>query len=345
MTTDSLPTFRIALLFASWFLVWTLIQFTILLSLDFDWPTALSDAVVSQVLLGFGSYTLVSMLRFYRPDQKNLFNINIWSIALTAILVFAGQWILKTLFEANTTYVNFLSTSLMARAVIAWLLLSLTASSGWIWLYIKEQRELARRSEDAQKLARETELAALRQQLQPHFLFNSLNSISALVATRPEEARKMLQQLSDFLRGTVKTTDVQFVTMEEELEHLRLYLEIERVRFGHRLDIQINTEPQCLPMKLPALLLQPVVENAIKFGLYDTVGAISISLNARADGSMLVINVKNPFDPATSSPKEGTGFGLASVQRRLYLLFSRADLLVTSPVENVFTTTIKIPQP
>jgi LytS/YehU family sensor histidine kinase len=99
-----------------------------------------------------------------------------------------------------------------------------------------------------------------------------------------------------------------------------------------------------MQMQLPAMLLQPVVENAIKFGLYDTIGDITISIEATNDNGSLVLEVKNPFDPETSSPKKGTGFGLSSVKRRLYLLFARNDLLKTEIKDQLFITTIKIPQ-
>jgi LytS/YehU family sensor histidine kinase len=97
-------------------------------------------------------------------------------------------------------------------------------------------------------------------------------------------------------------------------------------------------------MKLPALLLQPIVENAIKFGLYDTTGETIIRIATSKQNYELVITVSNPFDPETSSPKQGTGFGLKSVQRRLYLLFARADLLATEVKGNIFTTVVRIPQ-
>jgi two-component system LytT family sensor kinase len=97
-------------------------------------------------------------------------------------------------------------------------------------------------------------------------------------------------------------------------------------------------------MKLPPMLLQPIVENAIKFGLYDTIGDITIRIQARAKEHYLEIIVENPFDPETSQPKQGTGFGLNSVNRRLFLLFARNDLLQTSTQKNLFITTVKIPQ-
>ena len=193
-------------------------------------------------------------------------------------------------------------------------------------------------------LSREAELFKLRQQLQPHFLFNSLNSISALTGSQPEKARHMIQQLSDFLRGTLKKDDQKWSTLEEEIQYLRLYLDIEKVRFGHRLQTEIIFDDALQSLKLPALLLQPVVENAIKFGLYDTYGDVLITLRATQENNYLKIMVQNPFDPETSQPLKGTGFGLSSVQRRLFLLFARHDLLQTQKDEQNFITTILIPQ-
>ena len=101
-----------------------------------------------------------------------------------------------------------------------------------------------------------------------------------MVNSRPEQARQMIHQLSDFLRGTLKKEDDQWITLKEELQYLQLYLDIEKVRFGHRLETDLKNTERAGEMKLPALLLQPLVENAIKFGLYDTTGDILISIAA-----------------------------------------------------------------
>jgi len=216
---------------------------------------------------------------------------------------------------------------------------------GELWYSLGEQKGYEERKADAEKLAREAELSKLRQQLQPHFLFNSLNSISALVNSQPERARKMIQQLSDFLRGTLKKEENTWITLGEELQHLQLYLDIEKVRFGHRLNTEVINDENSNALQMPHMILQPLVENAIKFGLYDTTAPVTIKIQTLAEGSYLVVSVQNPFDPETSSPKKGTGFGLTSVQRRLYLLFARNDLLTTNAENNLFTTVIKIPQP
>jgi LytS/YehU family sensor histidine kinase len=116
------------------------------------------------------------------------------------------------------------------------------------------------------------------------------------------------------------------------------------VRFGYRLQTDINYEEETLPMKLPSMLLQPLVENAIKFGLYDTIGEVTILILAKKVNDQLEVRVQNPFDESTSTPLKGTGFGLASIKRRLYLLFSRYDLLEIKKDTQQFITIITIPQ-
>jgi LytS/YehU family sensor histidine kinase len=213
-----------------------------------------------------------------------------------------------------------------------------------MWYDLQEKKYLESLQSDAEKLSRDAELYKLRQQLQPHFLFNSLNSISALAGKQPEQARKMIQQLSDFLRGALKKEDHQLVTLTEELAHLQLYLEMEKMRFGHRLSTDIQYDEESSKFTLPPMLLQPIVENAIKFGLYDTTDDITIKIKATSNEEFLEIIVENPFDPETSAPRHGTGFGLSSVKRRLYLLFARNDLLTTATKDTQFITTVKIPR-
>ena len=154
----------------------------------------------------------------------------------------------------------------------------------------------------------------------------------------------MIQQLSDFLRGTLKKEQQQWTNFEEEMEYLQLYLDIEKVRFGYRLQTSIDCDLAALQMNLPSMLLQPLVENAIKFGLYDTIGEVTIFIQAKNVNGLLEVSVQNPFDELTSVPVKGTGFGLSSIRRRLFLLFGRHDLLQIKKEAEKFITTISIPQ-
>src|SRR6202012_1692760 len=206
-------------------------------------------------------------------------NILIWCVALAASCTAGCRYILPFLND-GAIYAHFMSQSLVIRFFTNFLAVGWMAMISMIWYSQLDQKENETRKLEAEKLARDAELYNLRQQLQPHFLFNSLNSINALIGFKPEEARKMIHQLSDFLRGTLKKDDQQQITLNEELEHLNLYLEIEKVRFGHRLNTEISCDSDCGTAILPALLLQPIVENAIKFGLYDTTEAVTVSIRA-----------------------------------------------------------------
>jgi two-component system, LytTR family, sensor kinase len=333
------------LTFGAWWLLWTLIGSWPLHGYGFSWTLSIVDAGVTQLDWTLAGYVVNLILQYYRPSSKSIINVIFLSLALAALFTFVAlPWLLPLVVPQEPGYIEFLNASLPVRFLFAWMQLLFVATFSWLWYFVLEQQEHKKREADADKLVKEAELAQLRQQLQPHFLFNSLNSINALVGTQPEQARKMVQQLSDFLRGTVKKDDRQRVTLEDELSHLQLYLDIEKVRFGYRLNSLTEADEKAKAMKLPPMLLQPIVENAIKFGLYDTIGEITISLNAYTEQNNLVIEVKNPFDPATSQPRQGTGFGLNSIARRLYLIYSQNDLLQTSVEGSVFTTQIKIPQ-
>lgn len=302
------------------------------------------DAGVSCTLLLLASLVVSNTLRFYTPGKESYFNIVAWCFLLTLIAVFVSRFTLLYLYSNNVIYARVVEKSLIIRACVGFLLITGTAVLSILWNTLQDQKENEKRKTEAERLAREAELYNLRQQLQPHFLFNSLNSISALIGRRPEEARKMIYQLSDFLRGILRKEENEFVTLEDELNHLQLYLDIERVRFGHRLATEITKEDSCDTLRLPAMLLQPIVENAIKFGLYDTVGQVSITVVARCIQNYLELKIQNPYDPESSLPKSGTGFGLTGIKRRLYLLFARTDLIETRGENNIFTTIVRIPQ-
>lgn len=290
------------------------------------------------------AFLMTVILQFYIPNQNRYSYLLALCVVLTITWFFISRGILYMVVFDHPDYTRFFSMSTPIRLAFGFLIISCMALISVLWYTIMDQQETEKRKSEADRLAKEAELFTLRQQLQPHFLFNSLNSINALIGSKPQQARTMIQQLSDFLRGTLRKEDHQWSSLNEELRQLNLYLEIEKVRFGHRLSTIITNEADGEKIKLPSLLLQPVVENAIKFGLYDTTGIITITIEATYSDSLLTIRVTNPYDPATHSPRAGTGFGLSSVQRRLYLLFARNDLLKTSTQDNNFSTTIQIPQ-
>lgn len=326
-----------------WWLLWTTLQFALMVYYRISIRESWMDASVTSSIVVLAGYVMINIVKYFKPSAKNALGVLISALALAAL---AGGVVYSVLnwLPSGPAYVSWLQATMPVRLVFVWLMVIIAGINGWLFFYIKEHQQTELREKETEKLMRDAELSGLRQQFQPHFIFNSLNSISALAGTNPALARRMIEQLSDFLRGTVKKESNQLVPLRDEFNHLQLYLDIEKVRFGHRLTTEVKADEAALEMKLPSLLLQPVLENAIKFGLYDTIGDVVISVNAKADGNSLLIEVKNPFDPASAVPKAGTGFGLNSIQRRLSLLFYRGDLLSTQQNENTFTTSIKIPQ-
>ena len=344
MSTSPLSVRRLRIIFLICWLVLIADHAMVIHWLALPWKEAIFDSLLINGLLFFFCLLVLNTLRYYLPRREQLINIFAWCIFFTIIWFVLTKWLLGLLLGYYEGYSDMLHRSIPIRFSIAFLLLGCVTMLSVLWQTWAEQKEDQSRKSDAEKLAKEAELFKLRQQMQPHFLFNSLNSINALIGTRPAEARKMVQQLSDFLRGTLKKEETQWVVLKEELQYLQLYLDIEKVRFGNRLATDIKTNEEVQQMKMPALLLQPVVENAIKFGLYDTTGETVIHIDTTNQDHELVIKVTNPFDPETSAPKQGTGFGLKSIQRRLYLLFGRNDLLATEAKDNIFITTVRIPQ-
>jgi len=348
MAKSPLSTGKFLLIFISWWAIWAFLQISLLIGFGLSAGTALTDSLVSNTLVALCCGFISNNMQYYLPKKERYWYILFISLGLSGIILLACKAILVPLLSeklAVVDYAIFFSRSWAVRYDIVFLQVGCMSILSVLWYSSEEEQENHRRRNDAERLSKEAELFKLRQQLAPHFLFNSLNSISALIGSQPEQARKMIQQLSDFLRGNLKKEDQQWVALSEELQYLELYLDIEKVRFGHRLSTEVSCEEDCLGLKLPPMLLQPIVENAIKFGLYDTTEPVTISIRARkVEGNYVRIDVQNPFDPETSRPKKGTGFGLTSIQRRLYLLFARPDLLETHIDDNLFTTTVKIPQ-
>jgi two-component system, LytTR family, sensor kinase len=331
--------------FFGWWIIWTALHVILVMYYGYPFKTALVDGIITNALLMAAGSLIINILRFYLPYRDRYGYILILSILFSAGVVSLSKFYLKMIFDnpESSDYLLFLSNSYWIRGGVSFLLIGCMAIISVLWYTQEEEQENRQRKNDAEKMSKEAELFKLRQQLQPHFLFNSLNSISALIGSNPVQARSMIHQLSDFLRTTLRKDEEQWIKMEEELESLELYLDIEKVRFGHRLSTSIYKDENSLQMLIPPMLLQPVVENAIKFGLYDTTEAVTINISVLTDNGTLKVTVQNPFDPETANPRHGTGFGLNSVKRRLYLLFARSDLVETSATNRVFTTIINIP--
>jgi two-component system sensor histidine kinase AlgZ len=205
----------------------------------------------------------------------------------------------------------------------------------------EESAELARRALESQIAQRDAELRALRAQVDPHFLFNSLNSIAGLVAPDPERARRMCQLLGDFLRDSLALGAAVRIALGREVALAEQYLRVEQVRFGHRLDVRATVEPESAAVSVPPLILQPLVENAVRHGIATRLDGGLVEIAARRAGDLAVIVVTNPCDPDAS--RHGMGLGVDLVRRRLGASFGNRAALVVEPAPESYRVVLTIP--
>jgi hypothetical protein len=225
---------------------------------------------------------------------------------------------------------------------VGMLLYLLSAGLHYAALAAEEAREAALAVAEAQTLARDAELHALRMQINPHFLFNSLHSIAALATLDGLRAREMCIKLSDFLRSSLGLGERDSIPLREELALARAYLEVEQVRFGARLKFSENIQESCQDCAVPVLLLQPLVENAVKHGIAGLVEGGAIRLAVERLGASVRVAVENEFDPDAPPPSR-LGMGLPHVRRRLELRYGGAASMETGGREGVYRVELRFP--
>lgn len=212
----------------------------------------------------------------------------------------------------------------------------------YLILTIDEKQKKAMGEERMSRLAKESELKALKSQVNPHFLFNSLNSANYLTAVDPKSAGEMLVKLSDYLRFSLKKGANEMVTLKEELENCKRYLELEHYRFGEKLKQEWNLENSCLECMVPVMLLQPLFENAVKHGVYESTEPIIIQTTSAIKGGLLLIEVGNFFDP-DAIPRKGEGVGLSMTSDRLRLVYGSSASLRVDKSNNYYKALVTIP--
>lgn len=223
--------------------------------------------------------------------------------------------------------------------IIAWASLFLALG------YAREVREAERKASRFAQAAQDSELRSLRYQVNPHFLFNTLNSLSSLVITgKPKEAEAMIQNLSNFYRTSLSSDPLEDVTIEEEVDLQRLYLEIEAVRYPKRLRTVIDVSPVLMNQHVPALILQPLVENAIKYAVSRTTRPVTITISAKIDGENMILSVSDDGEAMNEDHVGGNGIGLANVRDRLEARYKSAARLDTRAISGGgYVATLTLP--
>jgi LytS/YehU family sensor histidine kinase len=213
----------------------------------------------------------------------------------------------------------------------------------YLLVYYQNFKEKLQYEATVETRYKEAELNALKSQINPHFIFNSLNSISSLTISDPAKAQEMIVKLSDFFRLTLKNENQHLTTLKNELNFSRLYFEIEKIRFGEKLEFRLNLPDSLEELYIPHLILQPILENAIKHGVQESLNQVLVTVTCSRVDDLLVLMVKNHFD--RDLKVRGEGIGLRNVRERMKLIYGRTDLLQTETdnEKNEFTVTLRIP--
>jgi LytS/YehU family sensor histidine kinase len=267
-----------------------------------------------------------------------------------AAAVSAGAWVgigwVWAWLLDRTLYVNGIAGQYIAQIrilfVAGFLLFLLAVSFNYLLITFQVSQQAKSKALELQVLAREAELRALRAQVDPHFLFNSLNSINALVMTDPAAARRMCVLLADFLRGSLKLGAQERIPLAEEMKLADSYLDVERVRLGARLQVQREIDPECGGCLVPPLIMQPLVENAIIHGISPMLDGGVVHLRAERTGAGVKIAIENRFEPDTSR-KNGAGLGLKNVKMRLVNIYNDEARIDVNETGNRFRVEMQLP--
>lgn len=308
--------------------------------------TSVADGLVFNLI-----FALVAIPVWYiisnKPDKPGLINLLINQItsAIVALMLWIGASILllNLIFPGSEEYHTFLISSIPWRIVSGLFFYSTTVLVYYISIYYENVQERAKTELQLRELIKQAELDLLKSQINPHFLFNSLNSISSLTMTDAVKAQDMIIKLSEYLRYSISQPVSQLTTLGAELENINRYLEIEQVRFGKKLIYKNEIDDGCNELKIPAMILQPLYENAIKHGVYESTEPICIRTLAVREGEALRISITNNFDP-DAYIRKGAGLGLKNIRERLKLLYRNELLLKTEKTADTFEVTLIIPQ-
>jgi len=294
--------------------------------------------------LGLGLWFAV---RFSPVGGTSFFNMainHLAAIAVTLIIwLLMGFYSLKPLTFLFDNYLDFFDSVLLWRVLmgITWYIMIVLVY--YVIFYYKNFQERLTLQTSLQTDINTAELQVLKSQINPHFLFNSLNSINSLTIDAPEKARDMIVQLSDYLRSSITGQKEGMRTLNGEIKNINQYLDIEKVRFGERLEVIIDVSKKCEKNELPNMILQPLIENAVKYGVEENTGKVTIKIVADCFQGYLKIQIENNFDPENKVIR-GTGTGLKYISKRMQLIFNRQDLTNVEIDGHIFRVTLNFPQ-
>ncbi len=284
------------------------------------------------------------VIKFSTLEDNSILRVILAHLIAATIIVFIWMYIGVVFVKAfHPNARQWLDQTVLGRTVAGYIMYIGFVVFFYAVNYYYAFKEKSKNETHLKALVKEAELHALKSQINPHFLFNSLNSISSLTMTDPARAQEMVINLSQLMRYSLKHDQDEKVTVMRELENNKLYLSIEKVRFGKKLNPVFAIEEDCMKAEIPNMILQPLYENAIKYGVYEATETIDVITHCRLNGNMLEIVISNTYDKNVLS-KKGEGIGLRNIRDRLQVIYGNPHLLRIEDNNNEFTVTLNIPQ-
>ena len=262
-------------------------------------------------------------------------------ILISLVWLALGYFAVISLINDTEKFGDFFVKTIKSRFIIGILYYFLLTAFYYIVIYYSGFQERVLKETELKNLVTEAELRSLKFQINPHFIFNSLNSMSALTEIDPKKAKQMIIKLAEFLRYTLANNDRQKNSLNEELKNIKLYLDIEKIRFDDKFIFVEELHEECGKTEIPSMILQPLFENAIKHAVYETLDAVTIKLTCTKQDDFLKISLCNNFEG--ESHKKGAGVGLKNIKDRLALIYQQDNLMEIKKENGKFIVNIFIP--
>jgi hypothetical protein len=330
---------------AGWF-AWALNE-ALLYTNQYGWKWAwLFSSLANITLAIFLTHQYRRITKRYRWQELNLWRMlqyNLFALVSMALLLMALNIPLDYLFLQETYDVS-LSPFIVIQIFFNFVKpLAIWALIYFFFQYSNKRLEMERENDQLERAILETEGKVLRAQMNPHFVFNALNSVRALITEDPQKAKKGINQLSKLLRSSLLTERKKTIDLSEELDTIVDYLSLEKIRYEDRLDWKLTIDPACQKAQIPPMLLQTLVENGIKHGISHSVKGGCIELSAAKKEQMIIITVTNPGHLKTNKVLSH-GVGLVNSQNRLYLLYGETAQIELQPLnKNQVCATVTLP--
>jgi len=330
-----------------WTIVLGLHIATLMLLYKIDGWSATIDGLVFNTLFALLGIALWYPVFYNDPEKQSIsmLLINHLSIMVLSLAfwISSGVFICNQLLEDYPQYLQFVEAGIPWRIYTGIFFYFSMVLVYYLLIYGFSLREHMLQESQLREKINEAELQSLKSQINPHFLFNSLNSISSLTITNPEKAHEMIINLSGFLRYSLAHDPNNLIPLEQEIENMEAYIAVEKIRFGEKLVFIKDICEECYPHRVPFLILQPLIENAIKHGVYESMEPVTVKIDCRKlPDQSIKITIGNNFDPEAVSRK-GTGTGIKNITERLKIIYQLNDLFTIEKKKDYFTVQLILP--